>query len=326
MASNFWRLALAMALATSTVSTTTVASADEPSASDKETARTLMKSGDSKMAAGDHAGALSAYRSADKIMGVPSTRLAVGKAEAAVGLLIEARDTLLSVARIPRASPEPAPFEQARDEAAALAESLAKRIPTLQLEVEGMSPLRVAIDDEEIALDLLAVPRRVNPGEHVVIAEAHGASDRRTITLAEGAVETLTLTLAQPEAPTVPPPAPVPPGPEEAASGGISPVAWIGFGVGAAGVVVGAITGGLALSQANDLKERCPDNRCVRSETETDYDGAHTIAHVSTASFAIGGAGIALGLIGLLVLSDDDSPDEVSLQVGPSSFSLQGRF
>lgn len=45
----------------------------EPTAADKETARTLMQDGRAKRTKGDHAGALEAFRAAHGIMKVPTT-------------------------------------------------------------------------------------------------------------------------------------------------------------------------------------------------------------------------------------------------------------
>src|SRR5436190_23509399 len=53
----------------------------EPSAADKETARSLMDEGDRKFAAKDYKGALDAYQGAHAIMGVPTTGLEVAKAQ-----------------------------------------------------------------------------------------------------------------------------------------------------------------------------------------------------------------------------------------------------
>jgi hypothetical protein len=57
-----------------------------------------------------------------------------------------------------------------------------------------------------------------------------------------------------------------------------------------------------------------------------------TLAHVSTASFAVGGAGAALGIVGLF-LSDFSAPprpagDKASVEpfVGVGSAGVRGRF
>ena len=46
----------------------------------------------------------------------------------------------------------------------------------------------------------------------------------------------------------------------------ISPLVYVGFGVAAAGLIVGAVTGGLALSAASDAKEGCDANNNCPSD------------------------------------------------------------
>jgi hypothetical protein len=113
----------------------------------------------------------------------------------------------------------------------------------------------------------------------------------------------------------------------------------VGFGVGAAGLLVGVITGAVTLGQASDLKDQCPDDRCTEAQRE-DYDAALALSRVSTVSFVVGGLGAAVGLVALLV-SGSDEPEEtdsaharrtrapaVSLTplVGPGMLGLMGQF
>ena len=49
-----------------------------------------------------------------------------------------------------------------------------------------------------------------------------------------------------------------------------------------------------------------------------------TLAHVSTAMFVLGGAGIALGVVGLVV--SDFGGEESALLLGPTSATLRLRF
>jgi hypothetical protein len=78
--------------------------------SDADKARALMKEGDGLYFSSDYAGALERYRAADAIMKVPTTGLAVARAQAALGKLVEARDQALTVARATGAANEPAIF------------------------------------------------------------------------------------------------------------------------------------------------------------------------------------------------------------------------
>src|SRR6185503_18852946 len=127
---------------------------------------------------------------------------------------------------------------------------------------------------------------------HEVVASAPGfVSQKTTVTLAEAGRETITLRLpadpnATAEPPPAPPPAPPPPvpgpAPAPAASGGGSKtLAYVLIGVGAAGVVVGGITGAMALQKKGELN--CPENHCV-GEQATTLNSARSVAWVSTIS------------------------------------------
>ena len=101
--------------------------------------------------------------------------------------------------------------------------------------------------------------------------------------------------------------------PPPVADGGLSPLVWVGFGLGGAGLVAGTITGVLALNAASSTEDRCADEGC----TQDDIDAEVAVAHVSTVAFAVGGAGIVLGVVGLLVGGDD----EVALETGAVRWS-----
>jgi hypothetical protein len=173
--------------------------ADEPSSEDKETARTLLKEGDEKFAARDFAAALKAYQAAHAIMQVPTTGLPLAKAQIERGLLVEARDTLLQVSRHPKDPGEKPAFTQARDEATALADKVAQRIPSLIVTVEGLPPgaaAEVMVDGVALPTETLGTARKLNPGPHTVTASASGVEPlTRKITLQDSEQQRLVLAM-----------------------------------------------------------------------------------------------------------------------------------
>ena len=110
---------------------------------------------------------------------------------------------------------------------------------------------------------------------------------------------------------------------------GLSPLVWIGFGVGGAGLVVGAITGFITLDTTSLLAEECRAQVCP-TEYSADVDKAVVLSHVSTISFAVGIAGIGVGVVGLLMSSSDEgtSGDTAAVQpmIGPGFLGLRGGF
>lgn len=332
----------------------------EPSAVEKETARTLMAEGRDKRDAGDHKGALKAFQAAHSIMNLPTTGLEVGRSQADVGLLVEARDTLLAVSRMPVTSGEPAAFALARKQAVERADALFDRIPSVRITLEGVgegAPVSVTIDGAPVATAALLVPVKVNPGTHVVVARLGDAQKQETITVKEGEKKELTIVVPKPSAPvepvppaasttasapsasappppavtapppvpTAPPPAPPPPPPTTGAR--VSPLVYAGFVTAGVGLLVGGIAGGLELSKANDIKSQCDGNRCPRS-VEDELDGARTLATVSTIGFIVAGVGAGVGVIGLFTSGSSPASDRpaVGLSVGAGTLSLRGSF
>ena len=183
------------------------------------------------------------------------------------------------------------------------------------------------IDDKEHPLDGRAI--KLNPGQHEFVAQLPGEEPlRETILIGEGDDNRRIEMSYAPEVD----PEPVPRGGEDTTTGdseaeGIHPLVFVGFGVAAAGIIVGAITGGLALDGGSDVENNCNDKVCPESERDG-YDSSLIVAHVSTASFAVAGAGAVVGVIGLL-LSDmgaDEEADAVEARLGPGWVGVGGRF
>ncbi len=122
-------------------------------------------------------------------------------------------------------------------------------------------------------------------------------------------------TTPPPTAPPAPTPEPEPthppPPPDKAGESRISPLVWIGFGVGGAALLIGTITGVMSLTQASDLKDQCPDDFCT-PEKQEDIDTMMTLGHVSTAGFVIAGVGIGLGVFSLLTSGSGQEQPTVS--------------
>jgi hypothetical protein len=330
--------ALSLAAALALVAPAAAADAQPtPTAEQKETARNLMQIGDDKFAAGDHAGALEAYEGADAIMRVPSTGLAVGRARARLGMLVEAVDVLQRVARHPQSGSEPRAFAGAREEAKRLDADLARRIPTVKVVVKGPAedtPVEVRIDGAAVPQNARELPRRVNPGKHVVSVSAPGyLTSELAVEVAEQQHEEVAITL---EPGSAPPAAGVPDAGSSSrtqpVTSGPSPVMIAGFAIGGAGLAVGIATGAVSLAKTSELEERCGGTICP----ETERDEHHTIvtlANVSNVAFAVGGVGVAIGIVGLVLDLQNDEPSSterarvrIEPVVGPGSIGLRGSF
>ena len=311
MASRF----LMASLLAATLGVSSVASA-EPTAADKDTARSMMTDGRSARDKGDLKGALKAFIGADALMHVPTTGLEVAKTQVALGLLVEARETATRVAHIASSPSDPAPFKQARDAASALVDELGPRIPSLTVTVKNVpegTTAEVTIDDAPMPAESLGQPRKLDPGHHVIVAKAGGVDSKQEVDLAEkdqkqvaialpaaGAAASTTGTGATTGEAT-----PEPEQPASHKSGGSTVLMIGGFGLAGAGVIAGSITGILSMSKTNSIKSSafCQNNNgtvACGPQENSDISSAKSMATISTVSFIAAGAGAVLGVIGLL--------------------------
>jgi hypothetical protein len=307
----------------------------QPSAADRETARSLMDEGRELRDKKDLKAALDRFQRADDIMHVPTTGYEVARMQVSLGLLVEARDTIARVLHLPASPREPAPFRAARKNAQALDDSLGGRVPGLNITVKGAATgdePKVVVDDVEIPSAALGVPRRVDPGHHVVTATTASARGTLEVDVAEGETKDVPVILVSSEPATAEPPA------ETAATESETPpappkhsyaLAVAGFAAAGVAVGVGTITGVLTLSRKSALTSACANMHCPPSEFGA-LDGANTLATVSTVAFIAAGVGAAVGVIGVIVGKRKDAAPPAQAQVtpwlGPGMGGVEGRF
>jgi hypothetical protein len=316
----------------------TAARAD-PTAADRETARTLMDQGHVLQDKGDLKEALKHFKAADDIMHVPTTAVPVAKLQVALGLLVEARDTLASsMRRTPEKAADPQPFKDARSEGERLDASLAGRVPGLTITVkgavEGEKPA-LAIDGLDVPAAALGLPRAVNPGHHVLVAKTATAEGRQEFDIREGEQRQAEITLESTGAPAVQPPRRTPETPGSSRpSHSPSLVTWVGVGLGGAGVIAGSVTGLMAISKTPGLTSECANHVCGPT-AHSALASANTLATVSDVAFAAAGVGAALAVISLVVGHEPSTEPPADppaagpaahLWVGLGAVALRGRF
>jgi len=280
---------------------------------DRETAQVLFKQGNEARAAGDVSGAAAKYKVAYALVQTPVIGLAYGKAELDLGQLVEARQTFLSIGRIPALPNESPRAAAARAEVATLAAQLEPRIATVTLKLQASpgSP-RPAVTIDGVALPDVALeaPRRLNPGDHVAVATVAGVKSETKFHLEPG--ESREVGVEVPDAPASadagPGPALVGPAPVVVQSSPASPrpsrvPAYIALGVGGAGVVVTAAFGALALGNKSTLNGDCTagHSTCPGS-AQSEINSFRTNAIVSDIGLGIGVVGVGVG--GLLLLTN----------------------
>jgi hypothetical protein len=252
------------------------------------------------------------------------------------GKLLEAKQQLMSCAR-------PACPPVLQSECSQLVERVDASLPTIVIVARSSSSevdlpdTRLLLDGVPIDASLAGKPIALDPGRHRIRGERAGVSPiEQELVVAQGEKERkVVLDFPLPTDHLAP--APTSSAESESASyPGIPALFWTGSGVAAAGLVVGAVTGALTLSQSSELKKECPDDLCPEAQRDA-YDDALTMSRVSTVALAIGGAGAVMALVGLFVPSRPPSEEnsrspshETAIRVrptlSPAFIGLSGEF
>jgi predicted RNA-binding protein with TRAM domain len=313
-----------------------------PSAADRETARSLMQEGRTLRDKGDMAGALRRFQAADSIMHVPTTGLEVAKTQVALGLVVEALDSIAAIRQTPAKPGDPSQFKEARENADKLEGSLEGRVPALTIVVKGAAAgdtPAVTVDDVALPAEVVGLPRKVDPGHHVVVAKtAHGEGKQEVdITAGQQKEVQIALVATEPAAGAEPTasPAPVdetPPAPTT--SHAPTALTWVGVALAGAGVAVGTVAGIVSLSKKSLLENECANKICGPSSYAT-LDSANSFATMSTIAFAAAGVGAGVAVVTLLVGHSTSSappasqPPEalrVSPWIGAGAAGVRGSF
>jgi hypothetical protein len=94
--------------------------------------------------------------------------------------------------------------------------------------------------------------------------------------------------------------------------------------VGAAGIIVGAVSGFIALSDKSSLSSACHDDICPKSSAST-LSGGQMAGNVSTVAFIVGGVGLAAG-VALYFVHFGDTGRGATAYIGPGSLGMGGAF
>jgi hypothetical protein len=315
----------------------------EPSSADRVSARSLAVEGHRALRAGDFTTAADRFARADGLVHAPTLLLGLARAQVGLGKLVAAQDSYARILREGSAPGAPQQFAAAVKDAGKESGALAPRLAWVTVTVSGAADPKVVLDGETLPSVAIGAPRAVDPGQHAVSATAAGAEQvEATMTLAEGEKRTVPLELKPvPPAPIVIPPAAPPPAPSLPAPAPLAvvespaevPVAkgstrrtagFVLLAAGGAGLVLGSVTGGLAIGAHASTVGNCPGGHCPAT-LASKVDSYNALALVSTIGFIAGGGAAGLGVV-LIATAPANGAARIGVIMGPGSLGAVGSF
>jgi hypothetical protein len=308
---------------------------DQPSAADVESARASFQEGlELRDKNNDLPRAIEKLKAAYALVQTPRIAYELGKTYRMAKNYLSARETFLEVDRLPVRARESDEAKKARADAHTQAVELESKIPTLTLNVVGeggvIQDTSITIDDQPVSHETYSVPRKLNPGRHVIALQIPGRPiAKRNIDLREGEQKQIEIKLPKPNA--APSGDPADDGfkttdVEKTTTRG-DPVhvtlLWSTVGL----ITVGAVAGLWALGTAADASKSCSSSTMVCGQSALNgKNQATTLAWVANISF---GAAIVTGLAYFLIPGVEITRGTtvgVSPMPGGGFLSMQGKF
>jgi hypothetical protein len=299
-------------------------------------ARVLGNEGIKRAEAGDCAGAIPKLEGAEQLFHAPTTLEWLGECLVKTGKIVAGTEALIRAAHETLPPNAPPQFVAAQERAKAALPAAQARIGQLIVHVlvdgAAASAASVAIDGVALVAAMLDTERPTDPGPHELRATAQGFEPATaTVTLADGEHKRVELHLVPsaapppaatpapapaPEATPAEPPPPPPAAPPPPGAPNRTP-AYVAYGVGGVGLVVGAVFGVMALGTKSTLTDACnPKTNCPAS-SQSDIDSLSTKAWVANGGFAVAILGAGIGTYLWLTADDAPKPASTGVRVTP---------
>jgi hypothetical protein len=352
-------LALAATLPLAVLTVASPAYAQDASSQDIAQARQLGGQAQAAYDKGDFTESEKLWTAAAKLYTqAPTLTLGLARTQAKLGKVVAAQESYNKIVREWGNTPNPPPaFKDAVEAAKTEVVAVSAKVASVTVSIEGPTNPQVTIDGQAVPAAALGLKRPVDPGSHKVTATADGYKPAdTTFSVTEGGSAAATLKMEKAAGGAVaaaPVPGPAGPGPASPGEPGADvgtgkgssnkTLAFVAFGVGGAGLVVGAITGAIALGKAGDLKTACDANKTCPASSQSDVDSYKSVGTISTIGFIVAGVGGVAGVVLLLTAPKDNAASAstgryttvaVKRDVGPSvtpyfggtSAGVTGRF
>lgn len=199
---------------------------------------------------------------------------------------------------------------------------LVSLVSWLTVNLPNATPPTVIVtkDGEPFARGLFGVATAVDPGPHIFTTRTpEGPLIEQRVDIAAGERKAVTLQVGGSPPPTdevTPPTEPVQDKPEQ--HNKLLPWVYVAGGVGAAGIITGAISGGILLSKRKTIFTDCPTTRpdgthiCNTDKGVAAADAAqNTFAPLTTVALSVGAAGTVTAVLLLVLGSHSDASASV---------------
>jgi hypothetical protein len=290
------------------------------------------------------------FRRAEELYDAPTLLLGLARARTHLGKYVEAWEDYHRILVQPLPPNASAALRQAVEDARKEISTIEGKRGRLTITVSGPDRPIVTLDGVAIPVAALGAERPANPGSHVIHVEADGfePSDTNVTVTPGAAAATATITLRpKPHAATTEPAPGAPgvsPSTATAAEGAPDPtrrtLGLVGIGVGGAGLILGAVTGIVAMGKHSTItSSSCATSAGCSASDLMDYQSTvssyNTMGTLSTVGFIAGGVLAAAGAVIFFTApkreraasaSGTASATWIAPYVGPGSVGAVGQF
>ena len=209
-------------------------------------------------------------------------------------------------------------------------QALSQDVPLLTLVLPPNAPAdtHVLRDGVELARPALGIALPVDPGEHVIVVQIPGQppSEQR-FAIAKREKKTIPIDIKlQPKKVEPPPPEPPKKGepelPPPTGPSGRRIGAYVLGGVGVAGIVVGAVTGGLVFAKKGTITSNCDGAECSQTGLDA-VDSAKGLGTISTITFIAGAASLGTAAV-LFFTEPKKTPPKAGTASAPARWISAG--
>ena len=239
--------------------------------------------------AGDFKAALAKFEEADKIVPAPTLKVRIARCLDKLDRMKSSAEKYREVIAIELKPTSPKVYAEAREDAVNDLAKLLAQVPKLTVIVAGPGSeiAEVTLDGKPLARSAIGEEQSMDPGFYQLEAKSGAKSVRKSVRLDRGKIEKAELRFASE----------LPPGDKPADYlPAFRIVGWTMVGIGGAGIIAGAVSGGLVLSQKKSFNDEYPDGSCNAGLQDCgDAIKFNRERAISTGTFI---AGFAAGAVG----------------------------